>query len=325
MYVIYSRASSLIIWLGHGADENEDHDAANAVLSFEYEVLPVGTTPEHDPPDEADELPNDCPSWVWPRLVRYALAGLSGLEVCRCLLDGAQSKELLTRPKVNARLLQILPHKCVHDFAGWAAWMYKAAQKLCARRYFQRRWVIQELYHSNPDTIVMCWGAYNIRAADFDARWHLMQSLLHAAYDRLFYKDSWLKVSSQIGDDYGTSCTLLALSIREIDFSHHDMPRIIDFLYAYGYTTCTDSRDLVYAFLSFSDIKLSVDYSQSAEEVFFALASRVVKSGGLEYVLAAASHQYTRGYRLKHGAEPTSLPSWVPDLRCHLGSIFQTF
>lgn len=91
-------------------------------------------------------------------------------------------------------------------------------------------------------------------------------------------------------------------------------------------TSCADDRDLVYAFLSLTTEleSLRVDYSRSAEELFHALATTLVQNGMVDDVLCTAAEQFDYGFRQQHIEQSTTLPSWVPDLKCRVSGAYTT-
>lgn len=187
-------------------------------LAFQvaFELAERNNVLEDEIPWTLDPLPDNLINRLWPRLVRYAVAGLSGQAVCNCLMRGAVHRKLLQRPKIAGHLLQALAQRCLREFVEALVRAYHAALGLCTRRYFQRRWVIQEIYQSRPGYMLLRWGSFATRVDEFMDRVPLMDSLANGAYDKLYNQDSWSQVIGQVVDDLRIQGALNVLSIRQI-------------------------------------------------------------------------------------------------------------
>lgn len=280
---------------------------------------------EKDPGYNDGGLPNNCANWLWPRLARYALAGLSESEVTWHLTESEDASRLLKRSKVTMHLLEALDRQRVSYLSGELLEMYKGYMKLCSRRYFFRRWVLQEILQSRPEDIYICWGNYEKRLDEFLDHHRLMHTLLYESYDRNFYKGSWIDVNVEGINARDSQRSFNILGIRDLFSMEVTIPPILNMLYTYCDTFCADDRDLVYAFLGIGGERtsLSPDYSLSAEQVFVALASSLIRDGGVDDVLSAAAMQYDHGYRERHSSTPQSLPSWVVDLKAGMPGTFR--
>ena len=193
--------------------------------------------------------------------------------------------------------------------------------RLCRRRYFQRRWVIQEIHHSEPIYTTLAWGAFGFDHREFCVGLRRLNYLVG--------KESPEYGSSGPGRDVQTNEDSIALRnaydilnlqshVRAL--SIHGNRRILECMYAYRHTACSDDRDLLFAFLSFGGMhsSLAADYRLQANEVFFKFAHALVEDGYIKDLLSLTSSQWNASRRHQSTGEGASLPLRVPDFRSSL-------
>lgn len=93
--------------------------------------------------------------------------------------------------------------------------------------------------------------------------------------------------------------------------------RVLNCMLRFSLTKCTDDRDMVFAFLSFSGIPalMAANYRLTVNDLYTTFASKLIECGAVNSLLAIASSQATWKHR------DQGLPSWVPDLRCGMKGI----
>lgn len=196
--------------------------------------------------------------------------------------------------------------------------------RFCQRRYFQRRWVIQEIHNSKPDQTILTWGIYQIGAHEFCNRLRGIKYLVETEG----VDGKW--IGSGFKRDFEENWASLRKIYNLMTLQETWDPtkrfrsgqRVLDCLFAFQDTKCADDRDRVYSLLNFAGadnhMSHSADYSLDTTDAYVAFASSLVEEGRLENVLTLASWQTENGHRRESAGEDMPFPSWCPDFRYNL-------
>lgn len=168
------------------------------------------------------------------------------------------------------------------------------------RPWFSRRWILQELSFSRIATIYC--GSSSISWTHLALAFkHMMKATgddLSTLYDQ--------GILSEVALDDRISRTLQLLELRD-----STPPSLLDMLWRYHYTECSDMRDRVFALAGFCDRSFfysgDIIYDQAAALTFRDVAATFIDAGHLPEILA---HSDAFG----NVSEVTeSVPSWVPN------------
>ncbi|KPI42446.1 uncharacterized protein AB675_9577 [Cyphellophora attinorum] len=182
-------------------------------------------------------------------------------------------------------------------------------QKFFDRRYFSRRWVLQEIFHGKS-TQITC-GQQSMMWYDFEeshrSLW-LVNGLVANRIKRLQF------------DIPTAATTQVSLSWRTQQRDGQLPAKVmLDLLLMFNSAECEDVRDRLFSLLSFdSRFQLLPDYTMSVSQVCLQFARVCIQSGLFESVLSAALNQIDT---LRDGVtRRLDLQSWVPDLSIEVRS-----
>jgi hypothetical protein len=209
------------------------------------------------------------------------------------------------------------------------AW-FDVLSAVLERRYFFRRWVVQERFHTTGKTILIQWGAFFLTEIQFHRailafRGILQHTLQHyqpsdpvsMRMDEIRRRESLVLNALRVLDPVG--CTEVGgYSIGS--FTVNGWDRVLTCLSLYGGLSCRDERDKIYAFVSIASDTAGIlpDYRLNIVEVCLQFATTLVANGLLIAVLDQAAWQNGRPSKIRRHSD---LPSWVPDFRHPLKTI----
>jgi uncharacterized protein YceK len=318
---IFARGCATVVWLGHNTEEMDGaaYEAMEISCDFFY-----GTS---DAISYLDSLPETLDERQLLRLVDYTGQDLGS-----------------TKPLIQNRLKRLCVHEWYNFYLTVDRW-YRAVESVVQRRYFTRRWIIQELYFSNDRPVLALWGKHMMNASDIrQALWYLKmpKSVLssiprladsnHFTNNDRFRRDQleniapphhglfnldrqeWTAPVEDVLDLPGSSVVDWLRQIpTKSDAIDNMYSRFVEFLYHFSSTQCKDPLDRVYAFHSILGriSTFDIDYRSSVEEAYVRVAKAIVEAGYLIWVLDNAAcrtinHETT-------GPGMYDLPSWVPD------------
>lgn len=307
---IYQRASTMIMWLGNGNSVQSD----TAVSASCQRLL------RHDNPFGSKPRPNLCNEFVGhldPRRsnVRMSLAQRVAFRAARFLATcderrrGSWSRWLLTRSTSLSELAWRLMQFALQDARDDPQYVeeiradVQALATLCDRRYFSRRWVVQEMYHSDVKSTRVYWGPCFVEALKMER-----------AVETALQIDLWFLQLRMAGWSHVGLNNDAFWFASGIFGAHSRDDSILNVLEAFRHTSCKDDRDRLFALLSIGRQNIMLpDYNLTAEEAFTIFAKRMVQLGHASDILKLAACQKT-----VQGSQSVSLPSWVPDLRLPL-------
>ncbi|KAK5675619.1 hypothetical protein LTS10_011719 [Elasticomyces elasticus] len=164
---------------------------------------------------------------------------------------------------------------------------------LLSRRWFSRRWILQETFYG-ADPTLFC-GAESISISTLDTSLRR----LHYSLSRCGFETQAMLVSGAM------QVTALPKAARQVNsFASFDR---------FG---CHDDRDRIYALLGVHGPPgLRPDYSLSVEDAYYHVAEAFVRHEGLGAILWQAAGRARHAYSRGDDGHSGSLPAWVPDWR----------
>ena len=279
-----------------------------------------------------------CPDWLreclhytvdhlCPKLVRFALADSKHKRLFEQLFRSISGRDVLLPLRSSAKLLPLDALGCnlLKNHSMVLVKYFWVIERLCQRRYFNRRWIIQEIYQSSPEHIVLRWGSFSINLRAFT---DLIRAFHYNLGDEVYAIQRYVNGPSEplyTLPSYSFAWTVLQVR-DQLAWAKksNDIERILDCLVMFGHTSCADDHDLTFAFLSIagSNVPLSSDYNLSADEVFIALETVLIEGVSVWRVLMLASCQWSKVNRQPTAevrvSKDTALPTWVPNPRCPL-------
>lgn len=167
-----------------------------------------------------------------------------------------------------------------------------AAEAFIHRRYFTRRWILQELFTSKS-AVVHC-GSHSIEWA-----------VLTKGCKRLP-----IQTQRPAPVDPGTDLLQVGVYLEALDTYSSPTQDLMWCLRYFGQSQCSDPRDRIYALLGFSsgaDI-VSADYTIPPEQVWMRVGLALLEDGVSGLLVTTAAEQLYQGYE-----RTAMIPSWLPD------------
>ncbi|KAK3628383.1 hypothetical protein LTR56_018651 [Elasticomyces elasticus] len=164
---------------------------------------------------------------------------------------------------------------------------------LLSRRWFSRRWIIQETFYGADPTLFCGSASISISTLDTSIR------RLHYSLSRCGFGKEAMLLSGAM------QVTALPKAARQVNsFASFDR---------FG---CHDDRDRIYALLGVHGPPgLRPDYSLSVEDAYYHVAEAFVRHEGVGAILWQAAGRARRAYSRSDDGNSGSLPAWVPDWR----------
>ncbi|PPJ60493.1 hypothetical protein CBER1_03220 [Cercospora berteroae] len=180
--------------------------------------------------------------------------------------------------------------------------------RLFERRYWKRRWVVQENCSRGPgfDTRVFYWGEYSADNASILAALSMARSV----------------IAERIGDvrfalspvEFYAVLTSRVLSIVDPDRAKET--DLLEKVIVFQYLQCGDPRDRLYSLYSLvSGHHLEADYTATLETASVRFARVMVETGDMRVLYHAGD---------ANNGHSIALPTWVPDLRGYHGRCVNT-
>lgn len=290
---IYARAEKVLVWLGNGTEEKED------LLMLELFQRIKKRTEQVKPWKEPTAIHQNC--FVLP------LVGEESL-LCSGCVAYQQSKSGggdLDEHDVHVAWLEEWSRS--NPFLGQAAVdRTKMAIRFFSRRYWKRRWILQEL--SLSDTHHWYWGQHVLDMSKFPEDW--ITDLLQA----FFLVDIGLQEAStdlrRIARDDPFETRIMGLSTLCNSRDHDNMQKKTwkGLLWYFYSSECSEPKDMYYALASMAIPRIRVDYSLTVAQVFQQFAETMLDHGEWIWVFYCATKTRNDPHRLP-------MPSWVPDPR----------
>jgi hypothetical protein len=289
MAEIYARASEVPVWLGEIGKDGEDVVQSAILQCFS---------------DEEYDHPKGRHTWQ-----------LNNQEEPYdfCALRKATSRKLRSERRVNSftsgdSLVSARSSVFWDPISGPRRMepVVDALDSLFNRRYFKRRWILQELYHSSSDRIIVYFGAYSIPMSQF------------AAVCGASVKDSRSLRRFIVGSkrDNDPTWTGVQHGLRDVErvlrlAQNKEKTNFLEALERSSHLECSDPRDVLFSLVSLEpQFGVTPDYNLSTADVYASFARLLVQKDMWETVLDNLCNQKTsvdEGLQL--------LPSWVPNFR----------
>lgn len=185
-------------------------------------------------------------------------------------------------------------------------------EKFATRRYFTRRWVVQELFFAHVP--LLCWGSHALSLKDFERSLHVLDALPlaeDASKDTLSVRTAYWPTEPWRMIIRGLQTTLPLMSLLKYD----ETDLLVAVLQCKD-MKCSDHRDYLYSLVSLDHTcRIVPDYTASTTSAYVQFAKAIIRKRVVSYLFG----------RFRKSAIPSEpplrLPSWAPDLRMDWRSI----
>jgi hypothetical protein len=314
---IYSHAGDMAVWLG------EDRETEDDKLAFE--ALSVFQDCNFQDADFSKWQENACALTATDTKAQAA-------SLMKFAYFGQYSRSYNEHKEHAWNLLNHSIYKLLRQgIKAILTMWHRAVDNVLRRRYFKRRWIVQEIYHANPSCISVFWGGYDMTSVEMLHLGECLNRALHKlesevsdfALPQRGSFESHLLWLHDLFDKYVVDVEAGALrgQVRQIlKSTHSDWQELSYRLHSCSDMDCADPRDRAYAFHSILEDPNTFppNYNLRVEAVYSRLAAWLVERGALHQVLGDASFQHPC---LRNSC--SELPSWVPDLRLSLNTYDQ--
>ncbi|KAK3059231.1 hypothetical protein LTR09_000797 [Extremus antarcticus] len=266
MAEIFAHAAEVAVWLGENTDGGEDMVQSAILRCFgeEYDH-PPGAHTWHS--SDNGRLVDLC-------ALRKATSTRSLRTVRRLTVDHSRQDSVVSLESRSSAGTEYDTNSLDH--------VIRALDSLFNRRYFKRRWILQELYHSPPDRILLYFGSSIVSMDTFAAV--CGQSIRSPRSLRRF-----IVASSRDG---AQDWKAVQYGLREVErvlrlAKDKEKTTFLEALERSTHLECSDPRDVLYSLASLDpSFGVVTDYNLSTAEVYTGFARLLVEKG---------------------------LPSWVPN------------
>ncbi|CAN9448820.1 unnamed protein product [Alternaria alternata] len=311
---IYARAEKVLVWLGNGTEENED-----LVTLGLFERIKKRTE-QIKPWKKPTSIHQNC--FVLPLLGEDSLLCSGCVAYQQSKSGGGDLNEHDAHVYwLNECFRSNRLNECLitdHFLRQAAVDMVNIAIRFFSRRYWKRRWILQELSLSNAHH--WYWGQHVLDISKFpenwiddliEAIWLVKHGLWEASRDRFgtmmpYFTDS----IDSLTDHHPFILRTMGLS-KLCNSQNHDMmeEKTWNWLLSYFHSSeCSEPKDMYYALASIAIPRIRIDYSLTAAQVFQQFAETMLDNGGWEWVFYCAAKTPNNQHWLP-------MPSWVPDPR----------
>ncbi|RYN99643.1 hypothetical protein AA0120_g2016 [Alternaria tenuissima] len=292
---IYARAEKVLVWLGNGTEEKED------LLMLELFHRIKKRTEQIKPWKKPKLLNQNC--FVLPLLskdclpcpgcVAYQQSESSGGDLDDYVAHVDWLKECL---RSNDSLKQT------------AVDMINMVIRFFSRRYWKRRWILQELFFSN--THYWYWGQHVLDTSKVPENW-----IVDLVFATWLVRYGLLQSSTnfpELADDDSFDTRTRGLS-RLCNSQNHDT-RTMEreswnwLLSNFRSSECSEPKDMYYALASMAIPSIRIDYSLTIAQVFQQFAETMLDNDAWIWVFYWATET-------PNNQESLRMPSWVPDPR----------
>ncbi|GIZ45998.1 hypothetical protein CKM354_000914100 [Cercospora kikuchii] len=294
MFDIYRLARNLIVWLGEGTFPEEDRIVWQLTKCI----------------SDADRpMPHDYIVLNWSKsMIQEAIDAFLNTEMCKthpfrviescCGIEEEQhtchmsSAEPATNGPCPGQWLAAECPKRLRLVVG-----LEALLSLLERRYWTRRWVLQENFArlSFSGTVRFHWGRYSADARLFRGALRMARPLL--------WRASGISYSASVAYDQSIQFVLRIVEPA----SHSDKRDLLERIIQFRHLNCAEPRDRLYSLLPLvPGHRLQADYTATFETVCSRFAKSMMEAGDMRVLYHAGdANDYSS----------ITLPSWAPDLR----------
>jgi hypothetical protein len=182
----------------------------------------------------------------------------------------------------------------------------RALDSLFNKRYFKRRWVIQELYHSPLGCVTLYFGSHSMPMSKF------------ASVCGASVKDSRSLRRFIVGSNHQGAQDWKGVQhgLREVEriirlAVDKEKTTFLEALERSSHLECSDPRDILYSMASLDpSFGIVPDYNLNTAETYTQFSTLMIRKGMWMTLLDNLCSQNTFLIRRREG-----FPSWVPDLR----------
>lgn len=301
---IYAGAESVHIWLGEGNDASEDKLFLDVLKQMEERAARV--RPWTDPTHRHQ----NC--FVFPLLGK-------GNSCCPGCVAERREGSTVYRGHVDWMSKWFVSDSAEGHNAAKSA---NLGIKFFSRRYWKRRWILQELAFAKRQ--LLYWGGCLMDVSELPKDWlddftqavWMIVNGLRGANEALHTPGS----DHSAFDVYplrGGSSTIMRLG----GLSQFCTPQTDGYkrkptwnwcLQKFHSSECSDPRDMYYALASMIEPRIRVDYTLTQAEVFINFAKTMLGLGEWVWVFYCAARRVTDADQVRN---TDTLPTWVPDPR----------
>jgi hypothetical protein len=306
MVDIYARAEKVLVWLGNGTEEKED------LLMLDLLERIKKRTEQIKPWKEPRLRHQNC--FVLPLLGEESLPCSGCVEYQQSESGGGDLHGFDAHVDWLKECFRSKPslRRAASDRTDMAI-------RFFSRRYWKRRWILQELSLSN--THHWYWGQHVLDMSKFPKDWieDLLQAIWLVGHGlRETSKDltrtvAWpyftVSLDDVTGDDSFRTRTR-GLS-KLCNSQNHDImkDKTWNWLLSYFHSSeCSEPKDMYYALASMAIPRIIIDYSLTVAQVFQQFAETMLDNGEWIWVFVCAAET-------PNNQESLRMPSWVPDPR----------
>jgi hypothetical protein len=306
---IYAGAKTVRVWLGEGDEAAEDKLFLEVLKQMEERAVKVRPWKLHGRHHQ------HC--FVLPLLGK----GASRCSGCVAEQDGAITED-------SAHIIWLSKWFVSDPTEGHnAAKMSNLGIKFFSRRYWKRRWILQELAFAKKQ--LLYWGGCVMDVSDFPVAW--LEDFSQAVYKIMFGLRRALRVLDtpgsvhsvfdvypiMIGDPTILRLEGLSQFCTPQTNGSKKTPTWFSCLQKFHSSECSDARDTYYALASMIEPRIRVDYTLTQAEVFVNFAKMMLGLGEWVWVFNCAAKRATDADQIERWNTDTlvALPTWVPDPR----------
>lgn len=304
MAKIYSSASRFVIWLGEGESEDEDEEILTlASLLWEHRPRRPRVSPK----------PKSCLMQI-----KDTTVDVYETKVALRILSYGYNE-----PGDEVPVQQV--NKDAKSFRSIGP-IVTIATRIFMRRYWRRRWIVQELYQTRRCTDEIRWGPCSFHSLEalHDALGEVIipadGPLRNTHPDVVAMYNAWVTRANRAMAALSTISRRIT-SMGPFRWQSEEL-LLQDFIATLAESSsmqCQDERDRLFSLSSLSPTyTIKADYTMTMAEVCVSFASTLIQEGCLVTVL-----NLVKSERFEMGrTRQQDLPSWVPDLRATTDMVF---
>lgn len=290
MAAIYARAEKVLVWLGKAAAEQEDLLMLDLLKRIKNRAEHI--KPWKDPTD----IHQNC--FVLPLLNEDSLP-CSG---CAAYQQSMSINGDLTDHNAHVEWLKEC-FKSKPSLGHAAADMTNVAIRFFSRRYWNRRWILQEL--SLSGTHYWYWSHHDLDMSEFPKNWigdlvqafwlikHGVQAALEDRTGTGFFRPTFAVSDHIVG---GSPFIVRTIGLSKLCNSPN--PNMTgertwnDLLANFHSSKSSNPKDMYYALASIAIPKISIDYSLTVAQVFQQFAETMLDNGDWTWVFYCAAKKF---------------------------------
>lgn len=303
---IYARAEKVLVWLGNGTEEKEDL----AMLGL---LQRIKERTEQIKPWKKPWLPHqNC--FVLPLLGEDTLHCSGCVAYQQSKSGGGRLSEYDSHVNWLKEYFASKP-----PLKQTSVYMTNMAIRFFSRRYWKRRWILQELFLSNAHH--WYWGQHILDVSKFPEKW--IEDLVRAIWlvghgvgrtPRDLTRTAARPYFTVLIDGVtgGSPFITRTKGLSNLcNSQNHDIAdeKTWNWLLKYFHSSeCSEPKDMYYALASMAKPRIRIDYSLTVAQVFQQFAETMLDNGEWIWVFYGAA-------RTPNNQELLRMPSWVPDPR----------